>query len=46
MGQENEQAKRALAFKDFQVNNDLMQQANGGVKFYAEAMDSLAKQVK
>jgi predicted adenine nucleotide alpha hydrolase (AANH) superfamily ATPase len=27
MGQENEQAKRALAFKDFQVNNDLMQQA-------------------
>jgi ornithine carbamoyltransferase len=27
------QAKRALAFKDFQVNNDLMQQANADASF-------------
>ncbi len=33
MGQEDEQTKREIAFKDFQVNNDLMQQANANACF-------------
>lgn len=33
MGQEDEQAKRKLAFKDFQVNSDVMQQADADVSF-------------
>jgi ornithine carbamoyltransferase len=33
MGQEDEQAKREFAFKDFQINSDLMQQANADASF-------------
>ncbi len=33
MGQEDEQAKRELAFKSFQVNSNLMQQANADASF-------------
>lgn len=33
MGQEDEQAKRELAFKDFQVNSGLIQQANTDASF-------------
>ncbi len=33
MGQEDEQAKREFAFKDFQINSNLMQQANADASF-------------